>query len=169
MGFAIYISAIHRYVQVAPFSWFYRQYNNLYIRFTIYILAFIGIQLAITFPMFLLRVPPEILQEYTLETAPQLEYYFTHESSIAGYRRSVRIKSGSFAYVLIAVFGVLIISILLLTINYFRIMRKNQNSLEHGVVRCQVRSLINFHMLLMPILELTFAQLQNYCFIHVFH
>ena len=138
MGFSIYISAIHRYVQIAPFSWFYRQYSNVYIRMPVYVLVFICVQLTIIFPMILLKTPPEVLRRQVLEAAPQLEYFFTHESSIFGYRRSVRMQTTTFARVMIVLFTALILSIVLLIANYFRIMRKNKNSLEYGALRCQV-------------------------------
>ncbi|KAE9549196.1 hypothetical protein FO519_007591 [Halicephalobus sp. NKZ332] len=137
MGFSIYISAIHRYVQADPFSWLYRQYSNSCLRFTLYIFAFIATQLVIALPMYLLKIPPEVLQEDTLHTAPQLEYFFTHEPSIFGYRRSSKVKSGTFMYVLIGVFGALILSIILAMANYVRIMRKNKNSLEHVILKYQ--------------------------------
>ena len=138
MGFSIYISAFHRYVQVAPFSWFYRQYNNLYIRIPVYICAFIAVQSVIILPVILIKTPPEVLREQFLKTAPQLEYFFTNEPSLFGYYRSVKMQATAFNRVLIIVFGILFLSIIFLMGNYLRIMRKNKNSLEHGALRCQV-------------------------------
>ena len=140
MGFAIYISAIHRYVQIAPLSWFYRQYHNIYFRAAIYIFSFIAVQLIIVLPLIVLRISPDVLEKETLASAPQLEYFFIHESSIFGYVRNNDVEITKFIYVLIGMFGILIISLILLTLNFFRIMKKNNNTFEHRAYKYQVRS-----------------------------
>lgn len=144
MGFSIYISVIHRYIQVAPLSWFYRQYNNRYIRFITHVVVFICVQLIIVPPIIILRISPELLEKESLETAPQLKHFFIHESSIFGYRRTVDTDVTKFMYILVGVFITLTLSMILLIINFFRIIKKNYNSFEHTAHKYQVSFLYLF-------------------------
>ena len=138
MGFSLYISTIHRYIQITPFSWFYRQYSNLYFRMPMHILILIGVEIVIVLPLIILRVSPEVLEIESLKTAPQLEFFFNHESSIFGYRRSVDTNVTKFIYLLIGVFLTLVLSIALLLGNFFRIMKKHYSSSEHTAHKYQV-------------------------------
>lgn len=140
MGFSMYISALHRYVQIAPFSWYYRVlYSNLWIRIGTYIMTFVGLQCILALPMYLMKVPKEILREVMLRSAPVLEFFFDNEPSLAGYDRSINQNMTLFTYGLLLILGCVLLSILILSLNYLRMMKKNKSTLSAGTLKIQVK------------------------------
>ena len=143
MAWSLYSGGFHRYIQVAPLSWFYESaYSNLWIRFVFYIVSFIGLQCMLALPMYLMKVPKEILKEVTLETAPQLKFFFDNEPSLAGYDRSLNSNMVTFTYALLFYLVGVSLSIVLLVLNYIRMLKKNENFLTVGTLKIQVNKFI---------------------------
>ena len=139
MGFSMYLSGIHRYVQVAPLSWFYQTvYSNLWIRFGIYVLSFIVTQCMLAPPMYLMKVPRKNLQDVVLQSAPQLKLFFENEPSLTGYDRSSNQNMTLFTYLLLIFLFIVLLSMILLALNYIRVLKKNKSFLTAGTLRLQV-------------------------------
>uniref|UniRef100_A0A7E4W953 Serpentine Receptor, class H n=1 Tax=Panagrellus redivivus TaxID=6233 RepID=A0A7E4W953_PANRE len=138
MGFSVYVSVLHRYVQGSPFSLFYKHYSILWVRMTVYVAIFISLICILCIPLaFTLSLPTE-LEEALTSKFPQLIRLFELHPSIFGYDTSVLKLSNSYILLIVFVLIIVAISVTLLYFNFIRILRKNKKHLSAGTYKMQV-------------------------------
>ncbi|KAE9549546.1 hypothetical protein FO519_007246 [Halicephalobus sp. NKZ332] len=139
MGFSIYISVLHRYVQASPFSLWYKKYSYLPIRFCHYVVIFVILECGLCIPLWIFKPDPDQLKNTIISQAKYMNFLYDKYPNIFGF--SPEMNGGdsiTFMGVLIGVFLSLIISIIFLYLNFLRILKKNKNLLSVNTYRMQI-------------------------------
>lgn len=85
MGFSIYISVLHRYVQASPLSEWYKKYSNLYVRFIHYVVIFLIVECGLCLPLWIFRPDNEKLRDVIISQAKYMEFFFNEYLNIFGF------------------------------------------------------------------------------------
>uniref|UniRef100_A0A7E4UPD9 Serpentine Receptor, class H n=1 Tax=Panagrellus redivivus TaxID=6233 RepID=A0A7E4UPD9_PANRE len=136
MGFSIYISVLYRYMQAAPLSIFYRHYSCLYVRIPVYMTIFLGLQALICIPLLFNFPQQDGLKTAMISQYPVLQQIFEDHPSVFGYEASEAVLRYNFT--IVYTFVALSVSIVLLYLNFLRILRKNKQHLSIGTYNMQL-------------------------------
>uniref|UniRef100_A0A7E4WB26 Serpentine Receptor, class T n=1 Tax=Panagrellus redivivus TaxID=6233 RepID=A0A7E4WB26_PANRE len=159
MGFSVYLSLLHRYMQGSPFSPFYKSYSIVWLRLVIHVIFFVVIQSILCIPLVLSLSPPAELKEELTSKYPALIPIFQLHPSIVGYGASSRQDNFNYFLVIVFVLIAVTISIQILFLNFSRLLKNNEKLLSPKTFKIQlmlfrllyIQLIISGLMLLFPI------------------
>uniref|UniRef100_A0A7E4ZQ06 Serpentine receptor class gamma n=1 Tax=Panagrellus redivivus TaxID=6233 RepID=A0A7E4ZQ06_PANRE len=127
MGFAVYISGMHRYMQASPFSRMYDIYSNPFYRMAIYISGLVLVLSVLCIPTLYFLPNQTILKASLAERYPVMKNLVKTHPSMIGYDPLLdNNASVTFVLILISVLLLVALSIVILHFNFLRILRKNK-------------------------------------------
>ena len=147
MGFSIYISAMHRYMQASPFSKLYDLYTPLINRLFLYTSIFLFLECGLCIPLWMYGPNYDDLRRIIISQAEYMEFFFNEYPSIFGF--SPELNGGNtilFMGILIGVLVAVLISVVFLYLNFLRILNKNKKLLSQSTYRMQVSLYVCYEM-----------------------
>uniref|UniRef100_A0A7E4VCP9 Serpentine Receptor, class H n=1 Tax=Panagrellus redivivus TaxID=6233 RepID=A0A7E4VCP9_PANRE len=138
MGLSIYASVVHRYVQASPFSTFYTYYSVLRYRVAFMVILYATVALILCIPV-IVTIPSQGELKSALTTNYEImEALFELHPSIFGYDTAIQKLSVVYIFVEVLLFVGVILSIILLYLNFLRILRKNRPNLSEATYKMQI-------------------------------
>ncbi|KAE9550151.1 hypothetical protein FO519_006638 [Halicephalobus sp. NKZ332] len=139
MGFSIYLSTMHRYVNVEPNSKFGEAFRRkIYMKFINFII-FCALLAGVCLPMYLHTDEFESAKEAVIKRAKFMEFFFVNYPSMAGYDSAINDNMSTvFMNALLLMLIGLLVSTFLLYANFLRILKKNQPNLGDIIYKMQM-------------------------------
>uniref|UniRef100_A0A7E4ZXU2 Serpentine Receptor, class H n=1 Tax=Panagrellus redivivus TaxID=6233 RepID=A0A7E4ZXU2_PANRE len=139
MGFSIYISVLHRYMQASPFSTMYKLYSKVDLRIKLYIIVFAFLLFVFLYPVIYIMPNQQILRQNLSARFPVIQRLVNQEPSFFGYDSELN-NNQSIIYMLVLTLSLFVVvtTIVILYFNFLRILRKNKPQLSSGTYKMQV-------------------------------
>uniref|UniRef100_A0A7E4WC72 G_PROTEIN_RECEP_F1_2 domain-containing protein n=1 Tax=Panagrellus redivivus TaxID=6233 RepID=A0A7E4WC72_PANRE len=138
MGFSVFISLLHRYMQVIPFSNAYRCYSSLWHRIGVYIIVVCLLLVALFLPLSLSFSLETDLKDSLTSKYPVLKRIFELHPSMIGYDTSVVEYSTAYGVLTLIVLFIVVVLVIVLYLNFIRILKRNKTHLSAGTYKLQL-------------------------------
>ena len=139
MGVSIFMSFLHRYINVSPISFLARLYQPFTFKLFFYGFLFILMESMIMIPIFVSYVDVETLQKSITSKYPMMTFFFENEPSIFGYDPVLNNQfTVLYMFCVIFFFIGIVLFCILMYFNFIRLMKKNSFIISHITQQMQL-------------------------------